>query len=1261
MMNRLFCALLLSILISPAKAQATCSPPALGHPCATGGIAIQGSLDPEPNLGIGNPVHLATGNKHQQEVDLPGYAANPLLQLMRHYNSLDPRYGPFGRGWSLSYDTRLYVVAERVQIVQADGSRIHFGKLASGDAQGPIYRNRHGQLHRQTEQWLWVWPDGRQLRFDAAGRLTRIAAPKQRNFATSLQPTLPALDVIDIVRHSQSGPLQGAIAQVVAAGPGEMAYRLTFHYRIQDGRAYVKAIDTPVGRFTYHYEGTAGPTTDKTGVPDRLVHVQRPDGYKRLYTYEPSAQSGDASLITGVSLADPKGRRLPLHSWAYDAYGRAIASKRLYPGGSQTYAMRINYIRTASENQPGLTEVTNTQGLRTRFKFTVREGRYSLLKVDGAPCAACPALGAWDSAHNGFPRWNRPGLTASTTEGLQQLYPGAAGWPALRMDYDRHGLRTAWHSSLTGTETVQFDKVGRPLRRVFANGNQWHYAYDRLGRPRILTTHNTESTQSTRLYWRQSKLTRIQHPHEEEIRHYDQNGRLAVRQVHRRPAAHGGPTAYTDRFEYDSQDRLHVHHLPEGGSMHYEYSAAGRLLGIRWHDALGQTQNVIQAQADQAGYEFGNGLRLALHTQAGTALALSLFDGDRVVWDHFRHHDSQSRPIREHDEFPSLSLNSGWRLAYDEQSRLVVAGAPSEPRPQWHAWHEDGSALAIRIEGQTHRPTITRDASGLPKTISNYTLRYNAAHRLVQVSQGPTVVARYQHNAFGHRIHAQNAYQDSDFFYLDNRLVAEARRSTQPSSPPLRLPVTRRYVHAGHALVGIIDYTPDAPSGTLYAVHSDLMGAPRLITDAHRRMRWLAVYTPFGKAQRISGDMQLHMRLPGQIFDPETGWHDNLLRTYDPDFGHYLETDPLGPLPGTQALGYADQQPRRYIDPLGLLLFAFDGTRQDARTRSNVWLLSQHYRDGPVFYHSGPGNPHYLDLDAMMAHQAPQIIQTQWQHLLNALHSTIPGAEDPMPIDIIGYSRGAALARHFGNLVEQHVEQGLFSYADPLRGQISACVDLRFMGLFDTVAQFGLDGQLNELYDFSIAAAWGWVAHAVALHERRWTFPLLAAVHGNPDNIVEAPFIGAHGDIGGGIPVGEQSQADLHGDLSDIALNWMLWQAQIASVPWDVPAAEQRAIQNPILHDSRTALARSLYEGDRRIDRPDGRKWHGRQDRHASLGQRQREATEALIQRYENWRSNDSEAVGTIDMEGYADWLRDELGWHAPPVQATSMANHAII
>src|SRR5690606_13977697 len=121
-------------------------------------------------------------------------------------------------------------------------------------------------------------------------------------------------------------------------------------------------------------------------------------------------------------------------------------------------------------------------------------------------------------------------------------------------------------------------------------------------------------------------------------------------------------------------------------------------------------------------------------------------------------------------------------------------------------------------------------------------------------------------------------------------------------------------------------------------------------------------------------------------------------------------------------------------------------------------------------------------------------------------------------------------------------------------------------------------------------------------------------------------------------------------DLSDVALNWMLWQARAASVPLSRLAAERATVSEPVLHDQRPAPVRSVQEGDRRVDGPDGRKQFDYQDDHHRLGRAQRQATEALINRYDDWRRSASSEVGTVDLDAYARWLYDELGWRAEPL-----------
>jgi len=121
------------------------------------------------------------------------------------------------------------------------------------------------------------------------------------------------------------------------------------------------------------------------------------------------------------------------------------------------------------------------------------------------------------------------------------------------------------------------------------------------------------------------------------------------------------------------------------------------------------------------------------------------------------------------------------------------------------------------------------------------------------------------------------------------------------------------------------------------------------------------------------------------------------------------------------------------------------------------------------------------------------------------------------------------------------------------------------------------------------------------------------------------------------------------GDLSDVALNWMLWQARAAALRFGEIDPADREITEPILHDQSAALVRSSQKGDRRIDAPDGSILNNQQNDHARLGRQQRAATERLITRGDNWQHSIAIEVGVVDMAGYAQWLHDELGWQAIP------------
>ncbi len=1247
----LLIALHVPLMAPKAFAQGMCAASMTGEPCPQGGIATLAPAEPELNLGAGNPIHIVTGNKYQRETDLPANPHAPGLEIVRHYNSSDPQVSPTGPGWRLSYDTQLFFRAGHWQIVQADGSRILFPAprsdepYASGQPAEPP-RHRHGSLRKENGFWTWTWPDGRQLRFDADGRLAQIR--------------LDETNQVDIYRHSADH----MPAHAVKAVANQRGQSLSMHYRVEHGRAYLDRISTPRGVFSYRHDAHVSPAVPVA----RLRQVIRPDGMQRHYLYETERQSGNAYALTGIVLHEHGMRRSQrINTWAYDLQGRAILSIAGDPD-SRRQRLDLHYDRVPGATRPGLTTIVS-DGLASRFDTLSVNGRHRLAAVSGASCPGCASSGnhvAYDERGR-LLAVNLLQLERDDAGALRELRAPASGWPGLIMRYSSQGLRSNWQASLTGLEHVAYTKHGQPERRRLANGDEVRYRYDRAGRPILQLEQRAGVRQDTRLTWHGSQLARIAHPHETEARRYDEHGRLVQRTIHRMAERAAAGMIYTERFEYDARHRLIVHHLPEGGSLHYQWGPQTRLLGIAWHDASGRRHPVILSSPGQDGYEYGNGARLrARQDRHGNLRQLVLSGNAGVLWTSALQYDAWNRLIQETHRMPELAWIHRWRYAYDANHRLIGADrhAKGDMQPGlgaddtlWYAWHADGSLAAGRSRRDGNvRSDIARDASGLPHRLGDLQLQYSPSRRLHSLHRNGRPLARYYHNAFGQRIVKRHDGQETHYFYLDNQLVAQREPGlSQARGHPL---VSRRYIHAGHVLVGLIDYrsaaqgdsgnpVPDAAS-VLHYVHADAIGAPRLVTDTDQRIRWAADYTPGGHAYAVTGDMTLDMRLPGQVADAETGWHDNILRHYLPASGQYLEPDPLGPVPGNQALGYARQQPKRYIDPYGLLLFAFDGTRLNADTESNVWMLGQLYRDGPVYYHSGPGTPLYMNWDAITAWRASRILDTQWQWLLNALYQAqeAPPARS-VPIDIIGFSRGAALARHFGNVIGQHVQGGRFTYSDALRGTLNICVDLRFMGLFDSVAQFGLGGVSNGNYDLSIASAWQWVAHAVALNEHRWTFPLASAASQDNPNVVEAPFIGAHSDIGGGALEDERERI---GDLADVSLNWMLWQARMATVAFDDPDQARQTVAAPFINDARTTLMRQIMNGDRAVQDATGAARHAYQNDHPTLGGERRASVEALIELKRDWRTTDEQAIGTVDMEGYRKWLEDELGWENAPV-----------
>ncbi len=331
-------------------------------------------------------------------------------------------------------------------------------------------------------------------------------------------------------------------------------------------------------------------------------------------------------------------------------------------------------------------------------------------------------------------------------------------------------------------------------------------------------------------------------------------------------------------------------------------------------------------------------------------------------------------------------------------------------------------------------------------------------------------------------------------------------------------------------------------------------------------------YDAFGALLRASGSMAFlnPFLFSTKFYDWETSLCYFGHRYYNASAGRWLNRDPLGLKAGLNPYQMIGNDPVDGVDMLGLILCAFDGTDNDAgrdvwrtptsdkNAPTNVRIMYELYA-GERMYKWGVGTRTEITKGKYFGKGVGERVDDLFNYLRGYL-SQHPSE----PVDIIGFSRGAASARIFANRVTKEL----------------GCAKVRFLGIFDTVAQIGVPNDWNYQfgYDLSVNAdKIGFTAHAVAQNEYRSLFPLTSilssyedgALHSPGDfttlhrvNYFERPFPGAHSDIGGGY----QDTRNLD------ALNWMIQMGQKAGAPFqNLDNYKHRARLQPMTtpHDSR--------------------------------------------------------------------------------------------
>ncbi len=637
-----------------------------------------------------------------------------------------------------------------------------------------------------------------------------------------------------------------------------------------------------------------------------LTAVYAGDYFNAGSTASPVSVSVTSPAMSWAYLYDDEGRNTAVidpnnnkTQKLYDALGRvgAIVQPDLAVGqaGPRTVL--------AYDGADRLLSVTDPRNLQTTFTL---DGLGDLLGSSSPDAGGSSA--AYDAAGNALTRTDARGKTTTYTyDALNRVktisYPTGIG-----SVYEYDGGSSPYPGS-SGKLTKLTDESGVTT-----------FTYDSLGRLIDRSALVSGKTISVKYAWTSTGagaglLASMTLPSGARINYsYDAAGRVQAMTVN--PPNGNGVGTNTGAY------------LPLLGSI--AYNPDGNLLGWTWADGAPYQRSYDSyglLSTFPIGYPQGTGIaqgvtRTLNYDNAGRIVGYSHSNaaGTQPALDQIFGYDTIDRLTRQ------VAPGTTYGYGYDDtgnRTSLVVgantylntvsptsnrftgvqtAGTGGAPVNNTQAYAAAGSLLADGSIGYTYSDRGRLSSSTASGQMTTY--KYNALEQRVSKSGPltPTGASYYAYDANGQTVGEYDA---------NLNVIAET-------------------VYLGATPVNVIKLTGSAATSSLQLsvgnVYADQIDAPRAITrnsDEALLWRWDSSEA-FGNSPPNAnpsgiGTYTYNQRMPGQVFDAETGTFYNWNRDYRPGTGRYAESDPLGIRGGVNTYAYVSNRPISSVDPEGLV------------------------------------------------------------------------------------------------------------------------------------------------------------------------------------------------------------------------------------------------------------------------------------------------------------------------------------------------------